>query len=46
MAIEDIRNQIKIYEEKIVQLEKEFSKEEISTKAEINAEYSSQFEDA
>jgi hypothetical protein len=46
MTREDVRNQIKAYEEKIVKLEKEFSKEVISTKEEINAKFNSQFEDA
>lgn len=46
MSREDIRNQINAYEEKIAKLEEEVSKKEISVKKEIDAEYSSKFEEA
>jgi hypothetical protein len=45
MTIEDIRTQINNYEKRILRLEEEFSKKEISTKREINAKYRSQFEE-
>lgn len=46
MSREDIRNQINAYEEKIFKLEEEFSKKEIYAKKEIDAIYSSKFEEA
>lgn len=46
MSREDIRNQIKAYEEKIAKLKEEGSKNEIYAKKEINANYSSKFEEA